>query len=153
MSINHVNTRGVHVLRQRDINAPIGYIGPPPGSTVPVDPGTAVRGSNVPGADGDIYQYETSGIFKQTQLTINANTRLNSHFQVQGYVFGEAHTNVNGFPMDQYNTSLDWGRAQFDVRNRGYFGGTIGLPFRLNLNPFMTMQSGALFNITTGQAS
>ena len=154
LSINYVNTRGVHVLRQRDINAPIGYIGPPPGSTVPVDPGVRpFAGSNVPGADGDIYQYETSGIFKQTQLTINANTRLNSHFQVQGYyVFGEAHTNVNGFPMDQYNTSLDWGRANFDVRNRGYFGGTIGLPFRLNLNPFMTMQSGAPFNITTGQA-
>jgi hypothetical protein len=153
LSINYVNTRGVHVLRQRDINAPIGYIGPLPGSDVPVDPGVRpFAGTGVPGANEDIYQYETSGIFKQTQLTINANTRLNSHFQVQGYyVFGEAHTNANGFPMNQYNDDLDWGRAPFDVRHRGYFGGAIGLPFKLNLNPFMTMQSGAPFNIITGE--
>jgi type 1 fimbria pilin len=146
LSVNYVNTRGVHVLRQRNINAPIGYIGP-------LDPGVRpFDGTNVPGADGDIYQYETSGLFKQTQLTINANTRFNSHFQMQGYyVFGEAHTNVNGFPMNQYNDSLDWGRAPFDSRHRGYFGGSVGLPYKLNLNPFVTMQSGLPFNIITGQ--
>ncbi len=148
LSINYVNTRGVHVLRERDINAPL------PGTYT--GPGTGVRpyaGTDVPGANEDIYQYETSGIFKQTQLTINANNRLNSHLQLQGYyVFGEAHTNANGFPMDQYNDNLDWGRANFDIRHRGYFGGAIGLPYKLNLNPFMTMQSGAPFNITTGEA-
>ena len=119
-----------------------------------MDPGVRpFAGTNVPGANEDIYQYETSGIFKQTQLTINANNRLNSHLQLQGYyVFGEAHTNANGFPMNQYNDDLDWGRASFDIRHRGYFGGAIGLPFQLNLNPFMTMQSGAPFNITTGEA-
>ena len=149
-----MNTRGVHALRQRDINAPLGYIGPLPGTDVPVDPGVRpFAGTNIPDANGDIYQYETSGIFKQTQLTINANTRLNSHLQLQGYyVYGQAHTNANGFPMNQYNDDLDWGRASFDIRHRGYFGGAIGLPFKMNLNPFMTMQSGAPFNITTGQA-
>jgi hypothetical protein len=154
LSINYVNTRGVHVLRERDINAPIGYVGPLPNSQVPVNPGVRpFAGTNVPGASGDIYQYETSGIFKQTQLTINANTRLNSHFQVQGYyVYGQAHTNANGFPMNQYNDDLDWGRASYDIRNRGYFGGAIGLPYKVNLNPFMTIQSGAPFNITTGEA-
>jgi hypothetical protein len=148
LSVNYVNTRGVHVLRTRDINAPF------PGTYT--GPGTGARpfaGTNVPGANEDIYQYETSGIFKQTQLTVNANTRLNSHLQLQGYyVWGEAHTNANGFPMNQYNDDRDWGRASFDVRHRGYFGGAVGLPFKMNLNPFMTMQSGAPFNITTGEA-
>jgi hypothetical protein len=154
LSINYVNTRGFHQLRERDINAPIGYIGPLPGSQFPVNPGVRpFAGTNVPGASGDIYQYETSGIFKQTQLTINANTRLNSHLQLQGYyVWGEAHTNANGFPMNQYNDDLDWGRASFDIRHRGFFGGSIGLPYKLNLNPFFTMQSGAPFNLTTGEA-
>jgi hypothetical protein len=155
LSINYVNTRGVHQLRLRDINAPIGYIGPPANSDIPVNPGVRpFAGTGVPGANEDIYQYETSGIFKQTQLTINANTRLNSHFQVQGYyVFGEAHSNFlpSGFPMNQYNDDLDWGRSTFDIRHRGYFGGAIGLPYKLSLNPFMTMQSGAPFNIITGQ--
>ena len=156
VSINYVNTRGVHVLRERDINAPLPgtYIGPLPGSDVPVDPGVRpYAGTGVPGAGGDIYQYETSGIFKQTQLTINANNRLNSHLQLQGYyVYGQAHTNASGLPMNQYNDNLDWGRANFDIRHRGYFGGSIGLPYRLSLNPFMTMQTGAPFNITTGEA-
>jgi hypothetical protein len=147
LSVNYVNTRGVHVLRQRDINAPL------PGTFTGQDTGIRpFAGTDVPGANGDIYQYETSGIFKQTQLTINANSRINSHFQLQGYyVYGQAHTNANGFPMNQYNANLDWGRANFDIRHRGFIGGSIGLPLRLNLNPFITMSSGAPFNITTGQ--
>jgi hypothetical protein len=154
VSVNVVNTRGVHVLRQRDINAPIGYIGPPFESNIPVDAGIRpFAGTGVPNADGDIYQYETSGIFKQTQFTFNASTRVNSHFQVQGYyVYGQAHTNANGFPMNQYNESIEWGRASFDVRNRGYFGGTVGLPLKMQVAPFVQMQSGNPFNITTGQA-
>ena len=154
LSINYVSTRGLHVQRQRDINAPLtygpnAYVGPLPGSTVPQVSVRPFKGSNVPGANGDIYQYESSGIFKQTQLTINANTRLNSHIQLQGYyTYGQAHTNANGFPMDQYNANQDWGRANFDIRNRGYFGGGLGLPLKINLNPFMTIQSGAPFNIT-----
>jgi hypothetical protein len=148
LSINYVNTRGVHQLRERDINAPL------PGTYT--GPGTGIRpfgdDPSIPGYNEDIYQYETSGLFKQTQLTINANNRLNSHLQLQGYyVFGEAHSNISGFPMNQYNDNLDYGRASFDIRHRGYFGGAIGLPYKLNLNPFMTMQSGAPFNITTGE--
>ncbi len=142
LSVNYVNTRGVHTLRQRDINAPDAMFG---GSA------SAFAGTDVPNANGDIYQYEDSGIFKQTQLTVNANSRVNSHLQLQGYYsYSQAHTNASGFPMDQYNTSLDWGRAQYDIRNRAFVGGTIGLPLRLQLNPFVTMQSGAPFNITTG---
>jgi len=142
VSVQYVNTRGVHVLRQRDINAP---------NSAGVRP---FAGTDVPNADGDIYQYEDSGLFKQSQFTVNANSRLNSHLQLQGYYsYSQANTNVSstaGFPMDQYDTSLDWGRAPYDIHNRGFIGGTVGLPLRLQLNPFVTMQSGAPFNITTG---
>ncbi len=154
LSVNYVNTRGVHVLRQRDINAPLtfgpdAYVGPTAANGDPLVSVRPFTGTDVPGATGDIYQYESSGTFKQTQLTVNANTRLNSHLQIQGYyVYGQAHTNANGFLMNQYNANLDWGRAAFDIRNRGYFGGSIGLPFGLNLNPFMTIQSGSPFNVT-----
>ena len=146
VSFNFVNTRGVHTLRERDINAPA-----LPGSdTAGIRPfaGTTVANSN-----GDIYQYETSGIFKQTQLTVNANTRLNSRVQLQGYyVYGQAHTNANGFLTNPYAANQDWGRAPFDVRNRAFVGGTVGLPFRVQAAPFVIMSSGSPFNITTGQA-
>jgi hypothetical protein len=99
----------------------------------------------------DIYSYESSGIFKQTQLITNVNTRVNSHVSVQGfYVYGQAHSNAQGLPMDNYDARYDWGRAQFDVRHRAFIGGNIGLPFALVLAPFVTMSSGTPFNITTG---
>jgi hypothetical protein len=139
VSVNFVDTRGVHVLRTRDINAPL------PDGVRPF------AGTDVANANGDIYQYETSGLFKQMQIMTNVNSRLNSHLQMQGYyVYGQAHTNANGFPMDQYNDNLDWGRSSFDVRNRAFIGGTVGLPLKLQLAPFVTMQSGNPFNITTG---
>jgi hypothetical protein len=141
LSVNFVDTRGLHSLRTRDINAPL------PDGLRPF------AGTNVPNANGDIYQYETSGIFKQMQIMTNVNTRVNSHLQLQGYyVLGEAHTNANGFPMNQYNDNLDWGRANFDVRNRAFVGGTVGLPYKMQVAPFITMQSGNPFNITSGQA-
>jgi hypothetical protein len=139
VSVNFVDTRGLHVLRTRDINAPL------PDGLRPF------AGTDVANANGDIYQYETSGIFKQMQIMTNVNSRVNSHVQLQGYyVFGEAHTNANGFPMNQYNDDLDWGRANFDVRNRAFVGGTVGLPLKMQVAPFITMQSGNPFNITTG---
>lgn len=147
VSVNYVNTRGVHVLREVDINAPCT-------SSVPnclVGVQRPFAGLDVPNANGDIYDYQTSGIFKQTQIQFNANSRVNSHFQLQGYyVYGQAHTNANGFPMDQYNERIEWGRANFDIRNRGYFGGTVGLPLKMQVAPFVQMQSGSPFNITTG---
>jgi hypothetical protein len=146
LSFNFVNTRGVHVLRERDINAPI------PEKYAPAQNGnSAVIVRPYGNINNDIYSYESSGIFKQTQLITNVNTRVNSHVSVQGfYVFGEAHSNAQGLPMDNYNSSYDWGRAQFDVRHRAFIGGNIGLPLRLVLAPFVTMSSGSPFNITTG---
>jgi hypothetical protein len=137
MSVNFIDTRGVHVQRLRDINAPL-------------DTNPSLR--PFPGL-GDVYQYESSGIFKQSQLVFNANSRINSHFSLQGnYAYGHAHTNASGFPMDQYNDNQDYGRAPYDVRNRGVITGNIGLPWRISASPFMQMSSGSPFNITTGQA-
>ncbi len=146
LSVNLVDTRGVHVVRLRDINA---YL---PGTYT--GPGTGVRPYPT---NNDIYQYESSGIFKQLQVIANVNSRVNSHITLQGYyAYGQAHTNANGstaapgFPMNQYDDDLDYGRATFDVRNTAFIGGNLGLPFRWVIAPFVTMSSGAPFNITTG---
>jgi hypothetical protein len=154
LSFNFVNTRGVHVLRERDINAPLPQYYVPAQSatgTTPATPAVIVR--PYPTIPNDIYLYESSGIFKQMQLITNVNTRVNSHVSVQGfYVYGQAHSNAQGFPMNQYNDDLDWGRAQFDIRHRAFIGGNVGLPFALVLAPFITMSSGAPFNISTGNS-
>jgi hypothetical protein len=101
---------------------------------------------------GDIDLYESSGIYKQSQIITNVSTRLNVHVQLQGYYpLGFARSNADGFPMDQYNVAQDYARANFDTRHRGFIGGTVGLPLRLSAAPFIEMSSGNPFNITTGQ--
>ena len=148
MSVNFVDTRGVHLLRTRDINAPC----PPGDASI-----CGIAGVRPNPSEGDIYLYESSGIFKQMQIITNVNSRVNSHIQLQGYyTYGQAHTNTSGsqnasgFSMDQYNNAIDWGRASFDARHRGFIGGTVGLPLQIQANPFVTMSSGLPFNITTG---
>jgi len=100
---------------------------------------------------GDIYLFENTGIYKQLQVITNVNTKLNSHVSLNGYyAWGEYHTNTNGFPMNQYDTSIDWGRAAGDVRNRVFLGGSVGLPLRMVVSPIISISSAPPFNITTG---
>jgi hypothetical protein len=139
LSVNYVNSRTIHVLRPRNINAPL--------------PGTFAAGAPVRpySGQGDLYLYESSGIYKQSQLITNVNSRINSRLSLQGfYAFGDAHSNSDGLPMDQYNTALDYARANTDIRHRGLVAGNIGLPLKVSISPFVTMNSGAPFNITTG---
>ncbi len=142
LSINFVHTRGFHDFRTVNINA---YL---PGS---YDPITRTGGIRPFTGQGDLYDYQSTGVYRQTQLIINGNNRLNSHLSLQAYyTLGKVESNVNGFPSNQYNTSLDYGRAGYDVRHRGFIGGTVGLPFKISAAPFVTISSAPPFNLTTG---
>jgi hypothetical protein len=139
LSVNVIDSRGVHTQLTRDINAPLTF-------------GPNIGAIPYPGF-GPIYQYESAGLYKQIQYITNVSTRFNRRVSLSGYyALGFAHSNANGLPMDQYNLAEDYGRAQFDVRHRGYIGGVINLPYAINAAPFITMQSGSPFDITTGAA-
>ncbi|MEP6718349.1 MAG: TonB-dependent receptor [bacterium] len=128
-----------HVLRARDINAPV--------------PGTGVRPY---GNVGDIYQYESSGRFSQKQLFIGFNNRFSRTITFfSSYVLSKTSNDTDGansFPANSYDLTGEYGRATFDVRHRFTFAGTINLPWwQVSLNPFIIASSGRPFNITTGQ--
>jgi hypothetical protein len=71
------------------------------------------------------------------------------------YMFGHADSNTFGatsFASDpSRGISADYGRAAFDVRQRLFLGGTVALPHGFRVSPFMVANSGAPFNIITGQ--
>ncbi len=141
VSVNFVDTRGIHDQRTRNINAFL------PGTYDSV----LRTGGKRPFAGGDLYSYESTGVYRQRQIVVNASTRFNKHFTMQGYyAYGRVKSNVNGFPSNQYDTSVDYGRAAFDIRHRLNFGGSVGLPLKLSLAPLVTISSAAPFNITTG---
>jgi Carboxypeptidase regulatory-like domain len=137
-SATFINSRSLHLLRARNINAPL--------------PETGVRPL---GDVGNIYQYESSGRLNQNQLLLGIGNRLNRTVSLFArYSLSKAESDTDGagsFPANQYDLSSEWGRASFDIRHRFIVGGTINAPWGLRLNPLVIWTSGRPFNITTGR--
>ncbi|MDX6695375.1 MAG: hypothetical protein QOF02_2978 [Blastocatellia bacterium] len=139
LSVNFVNARTLHVLRSRNVNAPV--------------PGTLVR--PLP-EQGNIFQYESSGRFNQQQLIVSVNNRLSQRLSLSAsYVFNHARSDTDGantFPANQYDLSGEYGRSSQDIRHRFSLFGTIsGLPWGIRLSPILIANSGRPFNITVGR--
>ena len=136
VSTSYTISRGLHQLRSRNLNAPLGGVFPL-------------------GSSGPVYQYESSGMFKQSQLSVNVTGRVNPNIQIFGfYVFGQAHSNTDGagsFPANNYDLSSEWSRAGFDVRHRMVAGGNITAPYAVQISPMIVLSSAPPFNITTGR--
>ncbi len=101
---------------------------------------------------GNIYQYETSGISNQQQLYVNFRSFLNQDFILFGnYRLGSTKSDADGgFPAYSYDTSNEYGRSSFDIRHLFVMGGSFGLPWNVKASPFIIATSGRPFNITTG---
>jgi len=139
LAVTYLNSRGIHQFYTNFIDA--NPIIPPATTAVPPNEIT--------------YQYQSGGIFKQTQLIVNSSVRMGTKLSLFGYyTFNRANSNTadaGSIPSNPFDLSQDYGRAAFDIRHRVFFGGTAGLPFNFRLSPFLVAQSGVPFNITTGQ--
>ncbi|MBD0326348.1 MAG: TonB-dependent receptor, partial [Pyrinomonadaceae bacterium] len=139
-----------HVVRARDINAPL------PGTFIPGDPDSGVRPF---GNIGEIYQFESSGNFKMKQLFIGFQNRLSRNLSFfTSYVLAKGENDTDGqgstnlFPANSYDLTGEFGRTSFDVRHRFTFAGNVNLPWgKLSLAPFIIATTGRPFNITTGR--
>lgn len=137
LSVTYANSRGVRVLRSRNINAPL-----PSSGIHPFD-------------GGNVYLYESTGFYRQNQLIANINARLNRRLNLFGYyTWSRANSDTDGagsFPANQYDAAAEYGRAGFDVRHRVFLGGSLLAPYGLQFSPFITASSGPPFNISTGR--
>lgn len=134
-----LNSRGLHLLRSRNVNAPL--------------PGTGVR--PLGDALGNVFQYESSGRFNQNQLIVNLKNPVSSRYSVFAtYALNSARGDTDGagtFPADSYDLSGEYGRSAFDVRHRLDLGGVFTWRRGVSLNPFVLAASGQPFNIITGR--
>jgi hypothetical protein len=98
---------------------------------------------------------ESSGLYNQNQIFTNVNSRLNKSVSLFGfYMLNYANSNtdgVNTFPANQYDLTGEYGPAITDVRHRAFIGGSIETKWAIRLSPFITLQSGMPFDITTSQ--
>jgi hypothetical protein len=135
LSFTYINSLGNHQLVTRNANAP--YLGG-------YDP-----------AAPNVYQYYSEGVFKQNQLMTNFNARFGKQLSIFGFDSVSWANSDSGTatsnPSNSGNLKADYGRASFDVRNRLFLMGNWAAPWGIRVNPFVVVQSGAPFNITTGQ--
>jgi len=137
LAVTYLNSRGVRAFFTNNINAP----NPANGGLRPIP------------NEGNIFQYQSEGIFKQNQLILNSSIRMGARLSAFGYytlTYANSDTGGSGyFPSNPYDPAEDYGRAAFDVRHRVFIGGSVSLPYAFRLSPFIIASSGSPFNVTT----
>jgi len=148
MFVGFYNIHITHVIRARDVNAPL------PFTITELTP----NGIRPDPTKGEVNRYEASGIFNQRQFFIGFNSRFSRMFQLNGnYSLSKSSNDTDGqgsalFPVNSYDTSGEYGRSSFDIRHRFTIFGTVNLPWwKVVVNPFVVANTGTAFNITTGQ--
>ena len=143
-SVTYINSRGVHQYLSRNINA---YL---PGTYDPVT-GSGTRPN---GINENLYQFQSGGVYNQNQIVVNYSVRAKRASLFGFYMVNFAKADTSGatyFPSNQFNPGADYGRSNFDVRNRFLMGGNIQAPYGVSLSPMMVVESGQPFNIVIGQ--
>lgn len=154
VSLTFVNSRGVHQFVANDINAPLA------GTFNPSDPASGTR--PLGNAAGNIYEYESAGIYRQTQLIANIHVNANRISLFGYYVFDDAHGNSGlnvqsspagrfSFQTNPWNLSEDYGRSAFDIRHRAVIGGSFDMPLGIRLSPMIMANSGRPFSVLLPQ--
>jgi len=143
LSVSYISAKTLHLLRARNVNAPI----------CPLQ----INCNNAPRPDptvGNIYQYESSGVLNQNQLIIGLRATPSAKFSLFGnYRLGFANGDTDGagsFPAYSYDLSDEYGRSSFDIRHNLVLGGNFTMPWGISVRPFVIANSGRPFNITRG---
>src|SRR5215213_9652768 len=144
------NYRGKHLLRVRNINAPL------PGTYDPANPNNALRPM---GNIGDVYYYESSANFNDYRFFGGVRRQISKGFSVfANFGTGRGKTDTDCifgsiascFPANSYDVSSEYSRVSFIPGANFFLGGTMILPkLKLNFNPFVIYSSGRPFNIIT----
>jgi hypothetical protein len=131
--------RSLHLLRSRNINAPI--------------PGT--NGLQPFMNQGPILQFESTGRSSRKALDFSLSKDITSKLSISGgYTLAFARSDTDGpysSPANPYDLTNEFGRANGDVRHRVRLEAWSSLPGGFSLSPYFSISSGAPFNITTGR--
>jgi hypothetical protein len=145
ISANYMYSRGEHLFLTRNINAPL------PGTYNPGDP---TSGTRPLGNADNVYEYVSEGSSSRNRFVINGNLHAKNIGLFSYFTVGKIDSDTAGigtFPSNSYDLHSDFGRASYDERRRLFLGGFSKLPGGIEVNPFLSYQSSAPFNITVGQ--
>ena len=146
LSVTHIYERDVHLVRSRNVNAPL------PGTFDPLVPGSGVR--PIPDA-GNIFSFESSSTNLDNTVFINLNTQPLKQLTAFALIGLSKESNDAdgpfGFPMNSYDVRADYGSDLGDIHAFSNIGFTYTAPWGLTFNSLIRMSSSNRFNITTGR--
>ena len=133
LSTQYVASRGVHLDRSRNINAPIG--------------------GAYPFGDRQFRLLtESTGFSRSHQLIVSPNVNYKKLFLFGFYGLSFGKSDAEGQPADPYNLRAEWGPSRMaGIRHRVVVGTSIPLPLGFSLSPFVMISSGTPYNITSGR--
>jgi hypothetical protein len=140
LTLSFDTVRGIHLLRSRNINAPL------PGTLVRPDP-----------TKGNINQLESTGTSRSKNISIGFRENLPAAWNLNifgNYTLGWNKNDTDGAfstPANNYDLASEWGRSPQDTRHRFQTGINMRMPWSVNTNLFLQANSGRPFNITTGR--
>jgi hypothetical protein len=129
---SYIGSRGVHLERSLNVNAPIDGV--------------------YPYGDSDIRLLtETVGFSRSNMLLVSPNVNFGKIFLFGFYGLSYGMDDNEGQPANPYNLKAEWGPSSFaDIRHRFLLGSSLPLPWKFTISPFFLVQSGTPYNITTG---
>jgi carboxypeptidase family protein len=132
LTLTWIHSRGVHLLNQRNTNAPI-------------------DGAYPAGDQSIRLLTESAGLSRLNQLVTGASVNYKKLFLFGSYTLSYGMDNNEGLPADPYNLRAEWGPSSYgDIRHRAVGGVTIPLPWRFSISVFLLANRGQPYNITTG---
>ncbi|HTX38414.1 MAG TPA: carboxypeptidase regulatory-like domain-containing protein [Bryobacteraceae bacterium] len=146
VSVTYTNTHMEHLGQTVPINTPL------PGTYNPLLPLSATNGVFPYGYNaGEIFELESGGILRQNILMINYNTRFSRRVSLQGNYSYTRAKDLPSTPTDPYDFMQDYGTSNLDRRNNFTTIGNIQGLWGLNFSPFITMRSGAPYDVLVGE--
>lgn len=140
VAVTFTDTRALHLPQTVPVNTPL------PGTYTGLNTGLRPYGDI-----GNLFLDESGGRMKQQLMLVNVNSRFSRNVSLQlNYTLNYAQ-DLPGTPSNPYDFMQDWGRSPLDRRHRFVLIGSIAAPLGLRLNPFLTVQSGAPYDITLGR--
>src|SRR6266540_2888855 len=138
LTVDYLTLRGVHLLRSRNINAPL------PATGLRSDPNFL-----------NINQVESSAFMRSNAMSVTLQGRIGDRLfkGLMQYTLSRTTDDTSGafaLPANNFDLRPERGRADFDQRHRFNFSGRFRVPLDFTLGARLALAAGAPFNITTG---
>jgi hypothetical protein len=133
LSVQYINTRGVHLLRSVNVNAPLNGVYPYGDQQLRLD-------------------NQSTGFSRSNMLIVSPNVNFKKIFVFGFYGLSYGKSDAEGTAADPYNLRAEWGPSSYtDIRHRFLVGSSLPLPKKFSISPFFVASSGTPYNITTGR--